>query len=1247
MNGWERFCRRHKGSISIFLSIILLPMLWLIGVLVDSSNYNLSKVSVEGAGEMAVNAALANYDTVLADVYGLFAISQSTDELAENLEGYFKNTLEASGLMESGIELDSNAGQELAQLLQSALGREDADELNRNFVKVEYKNFAASGLTDSDLSNPEILKSQIVEFMKYRGPAEVGMSLLDALGLFKKTSQQSKVVQKQMKVEEATASLAESAKKFYEALEHVDVLIEEFDTAKKGYYEGGGAEQVKNRLGNADTICGQLENVVDTSSLPEVKEKEEEDEDGETTYSYSISKKKPAGSRRDYQEWLEELADEADMSHGTLSDGIEELGSKEGAALAEPVKDYIAYLKLLENVYWLQGKVDDESLAQEALEKAYSIQENGYGNAVARYESWVEDLYEGVGRDVEDAYWIVHDYRRKATNLLEAKEVKPNLFEKMFLFEDNALDDAMKKGEKVMEAMKAVQDANDKLKTAVNTYEQNGTADDFSAQVKSKVETNEKTFREEDVQLILDQLNAIKSYVSNEKSRLEDGCKLYGEKLLDIDVSKGYVETGKKVSEKHDGFSGSPAYVVLSTPQRTSKENFVKPIGQREETLDDGTTVTTPPYYTYMKSNYSGDGTAKKDKNLTTSTEVVNEAAKNTTGKDSDDSSSKGSAVTSSTVFQNAPSGASGGEVETDDFSLGEGNTAILGELATILKLAGNLVSDTANFAEDGRDNLLVTQYVDSNFSSAVTDKRKKADDASEGEKDPKTMTNVAINTGNNPLYGCEMEYILYGNKGDQAKKFFFITLEDAPGPEINVSYAKNNILSIRLACNSVFAISNRKINNLTYPPAMAIQVATGGIFPYKVAQVVLDVCLAFAESVRDVQRLMDGEKVELVKTWDSWVMRPETLIQTATNEVAALTEDAIKNTVSQAQEAVTNKVQELIDDTATALNDKSEELSESLKEEATTTIDSAAESAKATLSQLFNDTLTGMVTEGFQKEADFAWKKADLQNRLTSATDSYLDSFGDSGFGELAKILRDKMVERLVSNSEELLQKMNDSRVEGVKDVAKTIEDAVSSAVDTASEAAKTKVEALSGQLNEKLQGAVSAAQEKLKETAEDKIEEISEELSQQLSSTLNAELNEILPQNNQGIQVNGTDATKNSSMADNFKFSYQDYLRIFLFLELSGDKSDAVMRRIADVIQVNLSTGMKDYGKEKLGRDGNTAAHGKGADFRMNKAYTYVQLSAQITLDPLLLSQQLFQFRDQEDLGRWSYQFQTVKGY
>ena len=87
-----------RGSISIMMVIILLPMMTFSAVIVDTSRINMAMQMMSSAGDLTMNTALANYDTILKDVYGLFAMSQEKTEaqLAESLQKYFSHLFSLS-----------------------------------------------------------------------------------------------------------------------------------------------------------------------------------------------------------------------------------------------------------------------------------------------------------------------------------------------------------------------------------------------------------------------------------------------------------------------------------------------------------------------------------------------------------------------------------------------------------------------------------------------------------------------------------------------------------------------------------------------------------------------------------------------------------------------------------------------------------------------------------------------------------------------------------------------------------------------------------------------------------------------------------------------------------------------------------------------------------------------------------------------------------------------------------------------
>ena len=58
-----RFFQKTKGAISIFLVIILVPMMTVSSLFVDASKVKLARSMAESAGDLTLNTALTNYDT--------------------------------------------------------------------------------------------------------------------------------------------------------------------------------------------------------------------------------------------------------------------------------------------------------------------------------------------------------------------------------------------------------------------------------------------------------------------------------------------------------------------------------------------------------------------------------------------------------------------------------------------------------------------------------------------------------------------------------------------------------------------------------------------------------------------------------------------------------------------------------------------------------------------------------------------------------------------------------------------------------------------------------------------------------------------------------------------------------------------------------------------------------------------------------------------------------------------------------
>lgn len=141
------FFTKNKGAISVFLTLILIPTFIFSGVLVDGSRILGAKNLVSGAGELAMNGALANYHEDLKEAYGLLAMADTAGEVESAMQDFFETTLRYVGL--------------------------EKGDISKALVYLELTDgsFHASNIPGSEIFQTEVLKQEVLEYMKYRAPA--------------------------------------------------------------------------------------------------------------------------------------------------------------------------------------------------------------------------------------------------------------------------------------------------------------------------------------------------------------------------------------------------------------------------------------------------------------------------------------------------------------------------------------------------------------------------------------------------------------------------------------------------------------------------------------------------------------------------------------------------------------------------------------------------------------------------------------------------------------------------------------------------------------------------------------------------------------------------------------------------------------------------------------------------------------------------------------------------------------------
>lgn len=248
----QKTIQRIRGSITILLVIILLGTMTFSAVVVDTSRLNMMRGMVDSAADLALNSALANYDTILKDVYGLFAMSQnmSEEDLTEELRKYFAKTL-----VSYGVTTEAGADDYLADLLGDfrELVAGVKDRSSGNFMNVDIEDFKVTRVENSSLVNPEILRKQIVEYMKYRGPLSFGLSFLDSLNAFQRIESQTAVVEKQVEAQEKSQDVSAACNSAIQEFRTFDKLV---DALQSGGSQNVDGINAKGLVGKADKDDG-------------------------------------------------------------------------------------------------------------------------------------------------------------------------------------------------------------------------------------------------------------------------------------------------------------------------------------------------------------------------------------------------------------------------------------------------------------------------------------------------------------------------------------------------------------------------------------------------------------------------------------------------------------------------------------------------------------------------------------------------------------------------------------------------------------------------------------------------------------------------------------------------------------------------------------------------------------------------------------------------------------------------------
>lgn len=1219
--------QKKDGAVSVFLAIILIPMMIVASIMIDYGRVQLGSAMASSAGDLTLNTALSEYDNVLKDIYGLFATSQSNEELLDSLEEYYTSSIIAQGIPKA--DADDYVGQIMDMIKGVANGS------SSDFMNMSVTDFNVNEPSQGSLVNPTLLRGQIVNFMKFRAPINGGMALLESLKSFSNLGKQMKLVEDKQNYYDEHASVLEHCEK---AWGYMEVYL--FHCKDASYFKDtkaildGYNKRYKNINDNMikryynENECFHVYNTCsyilqDNNKIWSLVFNGEE---VQKPTVYNNQKVENTDIEQLFQNFSFILDDIEDGNFSTPNpydvDGVNEIqvviqfnydsdsyNKNPKSQYSKKIKNlFVAYYSLKDMYDALTDEqkalrvdntgftiTEDESLSQTVEEKFNSFT-NKFNEIMDKYKIFTDNVTDyfneydknftdtkiDVNRSISD---ISKEINVIKTNLCEAKEALSNCNNELQLIMNEV--NPQNSSSDLQKALKS-------WKTAAND---SAIANDSLAQQdQAEIAHIENFIKYEDVKTLHDRVEAAKSEIQNEIDQINTF------KYCDV-----YIGDLKKISDVKNAIEGK-----LKTPipfieyeLNNLAENFFAEYKSgtfisewKDQSKSPVFSDSQPRFYTYLYKNYHKENEEyKKDNDSINANQTKN--AKNQSddnekniknaGEESKNSAKNGNATQSENVLKyfsenglTAPSnsdlykGIISGEYNIPNVSMEDvDNNKSSGGISGLF--AG--ISDKLKSAAvDIRDYIYIEQYVMGMFSYNTYEKeiKDKLDKNEQYESKSVSLTKTPINKENNYSYLKEVEYIVYGGDNCTTKTY-------------------STIYAIRVAMNSIYAFTNSEIRNGAYSIAMSI-FGTPPLTPLvPVAQVAIIVAVALAESGIDLMYIKEGKAVPLFKDKNTWSLSFDNLLKVLKQEVATLAKEVTDNVANKAK----GKINEWLDLTEEEIKEKVNkggqeltDLSNQLKENVEAEVDryvSVITNELTTLCTKANDMVTYgknekgiVINESNKNDIRIEYIKNNLQSWWDN-NKSLIDS------SSLAYKIQEAAVKYLVTDSgndiSDLITAIDQYGGQGIQNAG----DKIAQTINKINDNINSKVKETCKEINEYIEG----LNEKLKKSANEGIDKFNDELNNGIDKLFGVE------SSNDGLDIG---KSQTSGLASKFKFRYSDYLGVFLIVSLIGN-DEGVMGRISDVLEANMSTITK-------------------SKFDMSKAYVYVKLSATLEVKPLLMT-------------------------
>ncbi|NLM10494.1 MAG: hypothetical protein GX213_06925 [Clostridiaceae bacterium] len=950
-----------RGSITVFISVILSALTAFSGIVVDLSRFRMGEKHARAAVQLSVQSALTQYFAPLKDNYGLWANGYNEEELEALIYDLTERNLSVENMFMPGVT--------------------DLFGFSVDNVSV-YPMF--------NLADENVLEKEITHYMKYRAPVNTIGNFLDKLKALHTFMAQSGLLNKRM-------GLEDKLQKVREDQVYLNLLL---------------AQRIPLFL-NGDRPMKEINDNLRTMSLllNEINSAEKPKQDFDRAWLSMpplIEKIKEARSRinevKKEISGLEQKMAPLERERNQIENSID--------SFYEKIEDIEREISKLEDKISEENSKDepDEKLIKSCKDKIYHL-----SYSISSLETKIfllNDELEEIEKDIRDIERKISAKNGEIKSIKNSiKEEEQQLRSKIAIC-TGILEEIKQKGETVREKMAEIEETVDKfikyheesVKLIPDILKQgeeiSRLTDDINSDIKNQSEKSDNAFlvkikadmKKLEISISPEILNSIKSVLDQNLESLnklytatDSSIKKVSEILNDLQIfinktrqlfeTLGYFEREDFGTDLEKEFNNVNERINLTVSVYKLTSYELEPAANQKEKNEFKRWCNK----VFKEKNETEDRDKGYEKTLRNNIKNADDKGKEENerffnGKDRD--------LTDKELVELFKSLPSNNNNESDSILPGEeANAEPEEKYKKSLDTNGNIAKAIDNVLSLGGEALLKSLYVNEYIVCAF-----------------KNVNSDKVPTQRINLYGCpektffekaEVEYILFGKKEEKA----------------NANLAQVSIFGIRMGLNLIHVYMDPGKISTAYSAALSISGWTG--FGVPIVKNLILFGWAAGESYLDLKDINNGKDVPVYKTVNTWRLSLESIFSGIAGRFLDDSSKWLKQTkdewIDKADDAINALVRDMV---SSAVHEAFLPLEQAITElgSETDTTDYIELTDLGILYEINDiEDLKNLVQEICQKQCQFVkgktsgWSKNKLEDYKSNISNSIIDFIIDS----------------------------------------------------------------------------------------------------------------------------------------------------------------------------------------------------------------------------------------------------------